>query len=380
MGTVVYAMKFVNALLLGWSICVSFLGSSRCLAEDLDGQSALRSAAKDAIGAVPLTQTASDFSAPRVRGLFFDSVLWRGKPTRVFAWVGFPADLKPGQKVPAVVLVHGGGGTAFAQWVRLWTARGYAAIAPDTCGQVPRKPADEKSWERDSQGGPAGWGGFDQVDDPPTDQLPYHAVRDLILANSLVRSLPQVDSARVGVVGISWGGYLTCICAGLDDRFAFAIPVYGCGYLGENSAWLSNLQKMGPKKSATWLKDWDPAQYLPDAAMPMLWVDGTNDANYPLDSLQRSYLLPKGKRTLVTRVGMKHSHSAGWAPEEIQAFADSICKQSDPLPEITGQGVNESIAWVTFESKKALSKAELSYTLDGGPWKDRKWQTLPATI
>ena len=77
MGTVVYAMKFVNALLLGWSICILFLGSSRCVAEGLDGQSALRSAAKDAIGAVPLTQTASDFSAPGVRGLFFDSEIGR---------------------------------------------------------------------------------------------------------------------------------------------------------------------------------------------------------------------------------------------------------------------------------------------------------------
>ena len=34
-----------------------------------------------------------------------------------------------------IVLVAGfwlGGGTAFAAWVRAWTARGYAAIAPDT--------------------------------------------------------------------------------------------------------------------------------------------------------------------------------------------------------------------------------------------------------
>jgi len=372
-------MKSLPTLLVS-CLGALILWSSHSVAEDLDGQSALRTAANSAIKIVPLTQPASGFDVPGVSGLFFDSVSWHGKPTRVFAWIGFPPDLKPGQKVPAVVLVHGGGGTAFAQWVRLWTARGYAAIAPDTCGQVPRKPANEKSWDRDSQGGPAGWGGFEQVDDPPVDQWPYHAALDVILANSLIRSLPQVDSARVGIVGISWGGYLTCICAGLDDRFAFAIPVYGCGYLGEDSAWLPNLQQIGPEKSARWLKAWDPAQYLPDATMPMLWVDGTNDANYPLDSLQRSYLLPAGKRTLATRVGMKHSHSAGWAPEEIQAFADSIRNIADPLPQITGQGVDGATAWASYESKTPLSKAELNYTRDEGPWKDRKWQTLPATI
>ena len=37
-----------------------------------------------------------------------------------------------------MVLVHGGGGTAFAEWVKAWTSRGYAAIAMDTCGQIPK--------------------------------------------------------------------------------------------------------------------------------------------------------------------------------------------------------------------------------------------------
>ena len=33
------------------------------------------------------------------------------------------------------VLVHGGGGTAFDAWVRLWNDRGYAAIAMDLAGR-----------------------------------------------------------------------------------------------------------------------------------------------------------------------------------------------------------------------------------------------------
>ena len=60
--------------------------------------------------------------------------------------------------------------------------------------------------------------------------------------------LPGVDPDRIGVTGISWGGYLTCIVAGVDPRFRFAAPVYGCGFLGDNSAWLPEFQKMGPEK------------------------------------------------------------------------------------------------------------------------------------
>ena len=61
----------------------------------------------------------------------------------------------------------------------------------------------------------------------------YHAVADTVLANSLLRSLPGVDADKVGIMGISWGGVITSTVIGIDDRFAFAIPTYGCGDLSE---------------------------------------------------------------------------------------------------------------------------------------------------
>lgn len=30
---------------------------------------------------------------------------------------------------------------------------------------------------------------------------------------------------------------MTCVVAGCDPRYKFAVPVYGCGFLGDNSAW-----------------------------------------------------------------------------------------------------------------------------------------------
>lgn len=107
----------------------------------------------------PKVLAAPGFQEPGVRALFFEGLPWRGKPTRVFAWHGMPANRSLG-KVPAVVLVHGAGGTAFADWVRRWNDRGYAAIAIDTCGRVPlTDPAKRTSSSRppmstrDEQGG-----------------------------------------------------------------------------------------------------------------------------------------------------------------------------------------------------------------------------------
>ena len=103
----------------------------------------------------PHTYTAPEFHENGMRGLFFDGVPWQGKPTRVFAWYGVPTNAKS-DRVPAVVLVHGGGGTAFANWVRLWNSRGYGAIAIDTCGSVPIS-AGNATWQRSPFGGPPCW-------------------------------------------------------------------------------------------------------------------------------------------------------------------------------------------------------------------------------
>jgi dienelactone hydrolase len=249
----------------------------------------------------------------------------------------------------------------------------------DTCGCVPK--GKYGNWARHEDGGPPGWGGFDRIDDPVRDQWTHHAVADVLLAHSLIRSFPEVDPDRTGLTGISWGGYLTCIAAGVDPRFKLAVPVYGCGFLGENSCWLPRFQKMGKDKADRWLALWDPSRHLPRAAMPMLWVTGTNDFAYPMDSLQKSYRLPKGTRTLCVRVRMPHGHNGpGENPEEIHAFADSLLRKGTPLSRITGQGLKEGAAWATFTDGTRVVKAELTFTRDAGNWKKRKWETAPATV
>ena len=89
-----------------------------------------------ALGQSPSWETLQRPTADTARAIFFKGPSFQGKPTRVFAWLGMPA-LKAGEKAPGMVLVHGGGGTAFDEWVRLWVKRGYAAIAMDTCGKIP---------------------------------------------------------------------------------------------------------------------------------------------------------------------------------------------------------------------------------------------------
>lgn len=326
----------------------------------------------------PRTYPAPGFEEPGVEALFYDGVPFEGQPTRVFAWLGLP-ERKAGEQVPGIVLVHGGGGTAFANWVKLWTARGYAAIAMDTCGCVPRK--SNATWSRHEHGGPPGWGSWGQLDWPREDHWTYHAVAAAILGHSLLRSRPEVDPDRIGLTGISWGGYLTCILAGVDDRFRFAAPVYGCGYYPDTN-FAASVTAQGAEGGARWLRWWDPSVYLPRAKLPMLWVTGTNDFAFWFPGLQKSYRATPGPRTLAVRVRMPHGHgAAGEAPREIQVFADSLLRGGPALAAVTGTGLDDGQVWATFTSPVPVVRAELNYTLDDTPrWPDRRWETVPAQL
>lgn len=335
-----------------------------------------------ALSQTPAVFPAAQAPAEGVKSFFYEGPSYQGKPTRVFAYYGAPAadPNNPNQRFPAMVLIHGGGGTAFDRWVKVWNARGYAAIAMDLCGCVP--VGSYGKWERHEQGGPPGWdASFDQLDLPLQDQWTHQAVSAVALAHSLIRSYPEVDPDRIGVTGISWGGYLTSIVAGVDSRFKFACPVYGCGYLGDNSAWLPRFEKLGKEKAQVWLKQWDPSQYLPKAEMPILWVNGTNDFAYPMDSWQKSYRLPKTPQSLCLRIRMPHGHGpAGENPEEIHIFANQILRKEKPLAKVVDQGNSATEAWATFQSEVPIQKAELCFTKDVGRWQDRKWEAIPAEI
>lgn len=329
---------------------------------------------------------APGFERPGVEAFFFENGPYRGKPTRVFAWMGLPY-LAPGQTCPAMVLLHGGGGTAFDEWVRIWNRRGYAAIVFDQCGCIPEMPEPNggATHERHEHGGPPGWGAsFERVDDPLEEQWQYHAVAAALRAHTLLASLPEVDEGRIGVTGISWGGYLSCLVAAADPRLRCVIPVYGCGFLGDNSAFSEmTFRTMDPAAVARWLELWDPAQFLPHAKMPFCWLNGTNDGVYPLDSFQKSYHLTDF--TACLRVGMGHSHPHGWAPEEIGVFADAVLRGGAPLPRILDTGVEETDAaagqlWATFQSARPVLRAELGYTRATGYWSDRKYNILPIEI
>jgi cephalosporin-C deacetylase-like acetyl esterase len=324
-----------------------------------------------------------------VRSLLYAGEPYGGKPTRVFAYYATPGslagDASLDKDLPAVVLIHGGGGTAFREWAELWAKRGYAAIAMDTAGHRPidgKNAHDGKNRTRLDDGGPNQGDDekFGSVDKEPGEQWPYHAVAAAIRAHSLVRSFPEVDRDRTAVTGISWGGYLTCIVAGVDTRFKAAVPVYGCGFLAENSCWLDRFSKMTPAQRERWTALWDPQQYLPAVTMPILFVNGTNDFAYPLDSYMKSYAAVPGEKQLCVTVNMPHGHQAGWTPQEIGRFIDQQLLGKEKLPALDTIETHDNMVKAKLLNGVPIAKAELHFTTDTNEINKRKWQSKPAIV
>lgn len=301
-------------------------------------------------------QEISDFhpGAPYqgIRAITFDGVPIENRKTKVFAYLGYPAQLT--EKVPAIVLVHGGGGVPFLEWVKLWTDRGYAAIALSLTGDFPKfahtgdypehTGKHREAWEFGLYGSflEDGYTNAPQNDAMKNSekayehQWMYHAVSQTILAGNILRNDCHIDDERIGITGISWGGVITSITIGYDERFKFAIPIYGSGYQRESMGFVGEYFRAGNNPNL-WLAE----ERFHNFSSPILWLCWNADTAFSLNANSMSYR-DTVKNHADTRLSavheMRHAHFCGWAREESYVFADSVCKGGKRLPAIDPTG------------------------------------------
>jgi dipeptidyl aminopeptidase/acylaminoacyl peptidase len=124
-------------------------------------------------------------------------------------WVASPADAGDAA-LPTVVDVHGGPLGAWAPAphleVSLLAARGFRVVLPNIRGST----SYGRDWIRPQLGD---WGGVDAAD--------VHAALDHVVALGLA------DPARLGVLGLSYGGFMVNWLVGTTDRFRAAVSENG---------------------------------------------------------------------------------------------------------------------------------------------------------
>ncbi len=305
-------------------------------------------------------------------GWFEGATLSGGQKTRVFGYYSVPNEASPENPVPGVVLVHGGGGHAFLNWVKMWNDRGYAAIALDFTGFFPTqrnagiKGEPEGNWKRELPADIAEDGytvaptndEMSSSDGPVEDMWMYHAVTQAILSSNILRADSRVRADQIGISGVSWGGVITSLTIGYDDRFAFAIPIYGSAYLDESLAWMGEIFS----DEAT-QKLWLAQDRLDRVHFPVLWQCWNDDTCFSINSNGKSYLkaYPNNRDSRLSVVhNMGHSHRRAWVREEPLIFADSVIKGTQKIPQIN---VNVNGRDVEAFAEKCPTDASVSFKL-----------------
>jgi dipeptidyl aminopeptidase/acylaminoacyl peptidase len=132
--------------------------------------------------------------------------------TDLDAWLLTPAELDPARSYPMLVNVHGGPftqyGNRFFDEVQMQARAGYVVLWCNPRGSSGR----EESFGRAICGQPLGGTGWGSVD--------YDDV--MAVVDAALEKAPYVDQERLGILGGSYGGYMTSWVVGHTDRFAAA--------------------------------------------------------------------------------------------------------------------------------------------------------------
>src|SRR4051812_16590669 len=243
---------------------VSMLGAAEGdpFAQYLDGK------APEILREVPSTE-------PVPENITLRRVVFRSRDdSEIFAVIATPKT--PGQH-PGLLVLHGGGGAAEVEKAMAWAQRGYVAVAPDLPGIAnPKKLTETKTrWSETKYGD----GRYIAKPDAGASVL-VDAVLAAMKSLELLRAQPETDTSHVGVVGISWGGYMTTMVSALaGEEVRAAFSVYGCGFY-ELTSQVPNLDQMEQDERARWLQYLDPGRRAGNIKAAFFIAGAANDFFY----------------------------------------------------------------------------------------------------
>ncbi len=200
--------------------------------------------------------------------------------TKVECWIVPPVGRDEGRRYPVILSIHGGPftqyGNKFFDEFQVFAGAGYAVVYSNPRGSS----GYAEAWGRAIRGpsgdiGP-GWGTVDQDD-------------VMAAVEEALRRFDYCDPERVGVMGGSYGGYLTSWIVGHTDRFQAAISEravnswtsmwgssdIGWAFKGEMGSFLfENLDD--------WIRT-SPLTYATDMTTPVLILHSEDDLRCPIE-------------------------------------------------------------------------------------------------
>ncbi len=236
-----------------------------------------------------------------------EEIWFRNGSTRIQGWIIKPPGFQKNRKYPLVLEVHGGPmtqyGYTFFHEMNLLAAQGYVVVCSN-----PR--------------GSDGYGTrFRSCIDKRWGTLDYEDVMSVV--NTMTRK-PYIDSKRLGVLGGSYGGFMTTWIVGHTKRFKAAVTMrqfgnhyafFGTSDIGFVPHFL--FEDLPWRMPQRYLKA-SPNFYVGRIETPLLIIHSEQDYRCPLSQSEELYTALKMRKKTVEMIqfeGESHGLSRGGKPQ-----------------------------------------------------------------
>ena len=235
-----------------------------------------------------ITSVCDDFVAGRELADVERFTAVSGDGTEVDAWLVRPPDFDEGRRYPVLLTIHGGPfsqyGTGFFDEVQVYAGAGYCVLFSNPRGGS----GYSEAWGRAIRGtggddGP-GWGSVD-----------YEDVMGVV--DTALEKFPFLDADRLGVLGGSYGGFMTSWIVGHTKRFKAALSERAVNHLvsafgSSDLFWVFERQFGGPmwENVDEWLR-MSPATYAREIDTPLLVVHSENDLRCNIEQGEHLFTL-----------------------------------------------------------------------------------------
>jgi dipeptidyl aminopeptidase/acylaminoacyl peptidase len=235
-----------------------------------------------------LTSVCDDFVAGRELAGVERFTAKSADGTEVDAWLVRPPDFDEGKRYPVLLTIHGGPfsqyGTGFFDEVQVYASAGYCVLFSNPRGGSGYSEEWGRAIRGTGNGDGPGWGSVD-----------YEDVMGVV--DTALEQFPFLDADRLGVLGGSYGGFLTSWIVGHTKRFKAALSERSVNHLvsafgSSDLFWIFERQFGGPmwENVDEWLR-MSPATYARDIETPLLVVHSENDLRCNIEQGEHLFTL-----------------------------------------------------------------------------------------
>jgi dienelactone hydrolase len=315
----------------------------------------------------------------QVRKLVFRSLLVGGETQDVYAIIARPAGAG---RHPGLLSLHGGWWRADEDAAVRYAKAGYVTISPDLPGIAdPGKcPHSAGPWAKRFAKRP--W----SVSPDPTADQTFDAVVAALQSFDLLAAQPGVDAQRIGVSGISMGGYSTTMVAGLlGRRVRAAYSKFGCGFYELGSEWSAGLANLPDDRRSLWLKHFDAGRRAPGIQAPYFIAAAVRDHFFWPPAVNATLLaVPAGANQAYAHVITHRLEGIpGEADLDLLYFAHHLKGEGQPFPRVavdscTAQADGSRRVTFTVQAPLPVQTATLYLTAGGDTWESSTWEPIAA--